>query len=161
MQNVLLFGECLCFILRFILSVFPTNDSELVDKIGELLGADLDQLMTLTNTDEDAKKKHPFPCPCTYRYLNEKSAPTKHHSLLCQAAICKLVLNSNRFPISSQNGVDPLFGYQQSSANERFTRAFRSRLRSRGSRQTEKDGQRNGQGRVQRMGRRICQVQIL
>lgn len=62
------------------LAVFPTNDSKLVSRIGELLGADLDELMTLTNTDEDAKKKHPFPCPCTYRtalthYLDINNPP--------------------------------------------------------------------------------------
>jgi len=62
------------------LAVFPTNDSKLVDRIGELLGADLDELITLTNTDEDAKKKHPFPCPCTYRtalthYLDINNPP--------------------------------------------------------------------------------------
>jgi NADPH-ferrihemoprotein reductase len=62
------------------LAVFPTNDSKLVERIGELLDVDLDQLVTLTNTDEDAKKKHPFPCPCTYRtalthYLDINNPP--------------------------------------------------------------------------------------
>jgi len=62
------------------LAVFPTNDPKLVDRIGELLEADLDELVTLTNRDEDAKKRHPFPCPCTYRtafshYLDINNPP--------------------------------------------------------------------------------------
>lgn len=48
-------------------AVYPTNDTELVEKFGELLHVDLDTVFTLTNVDEDSSKKHPFPCPCTYR----------------------------------------------------------------------------------------------
>ncbi|XP_038055432.1 NADPH--cytochrome P450 reductase-like isoform X2 [Patiria miniata] len=61
-------------------AVFPINDSALVDRIAELLGADLDVVMSLDNLDEEASKKHPFPCPCSYRtafthYLDITSVP--------------------------------------------------------------------------------------
>ncbi|XP_066601720.1 NADPH--cytochrome P450 reductase [Prorops nasuta] len=65
------------------LAVYPVNNSELVDKIGERCGANLDTIFTLTNTDEESTKKHPFPCPCTYRtalthYLDITSNPRTH-----------------------------------------------------------------------------------
>ncbi|XP_069672072.1 NADPH--cytochrome P450 reductase [Periplaneta americana] len=65
------------------LAVYPINNEELVNKIGELLGVDLDTVITLTNTDEDSSKKHPFPCPCSYRtalthYLDITSNPRTH-----------------------------------------------------------------------------------
>ncbi|KXJ28988.1 NADPH--cytochrome P450 reductase [Exaiptasia diaphana] len=47
--------------------IYPTNDHELVDKIGQLLDTDLDTVVSLDNVDEDASKKHPFPCPTSYR----------------------------------------------------------------------------------------------
>ncbi|MEQ2220419.1 hypothetical protein ILYODFUR_005277 [Ilyodon furcidens] len=48
-------------------AVFPTNDSELVNRLGEVLGMDLDVVISLNNLDEESNKKHPFPCPTTYR----------------------------------------------------------------------------------------------
>nr|6J79_A Chain A, Heme oxygenase 1,NADPH--cytochrome P450 reductase [Rattus norvegicus]6J79_B Chain B, Heme oxygenase 1,NADPH--cytochrome P450 reductase [Rattus norvegicus] len=48
-------------------AVYPANDSALVNQIGEILGADLDVIMSLNNLDEESNKKHPFPCPTTYR----------------------------------------------------------------------------------------------
>uniref|UniRef100_A0A8C6LD70 NADPH--hemoprotein reductase n=1 Tax=Nothobranchius furzeri TaxID=105023 RepID=A0A8C6LD70_NOTFU len=48
-------------------AVFPTNDSALVNKLGEVLGVDLDVVISLNNLDEESNKKHPFPCPTTYR----------------------------------------------------------------------------------------------
>ncbi|KAL9982110.1 hypothetical protein ACROYT_G010910 [Oculina patagonica] len=48
-------------------AVYPTNSSELVEKLGSLLKMDLDTVISLNNTDEDSPKKHPFPCPTTYR----------------------------------------------------------------------------------------------
>ncbi|KAK3751514.1 hypothetical protein QZH41_019091, partial [Actinostola sp. cb2023] len=47
--------------------IYPTNDHELVEKIGSLLDIDLDVVVSLDNVDEDASKKHPFPCPTSYR----------------------------------------------------------------------------------------------
>ncbi|XP_029028380.1 P450 (cytochrome) oxidoreductase b isoform X1 [Betta splendens] len=48
-------------------AVFPTNDSALVNKLGQILGVDLDVVISLNNLDEESNKKHPFPCPTTYR----------------------------------------------------------------------------------------------
>uniref|UniRef100_A0A069DWU7 NADPH--cytochrome P450 reductase n=1 Tax=Panstrongylus megistus TaxID=65343 RepID=A0A069DWU7_9HEMI len=64
-------------------AVYPMNDSELVNKLGSLLGVNLDTIITLTNTDEDSSKKHPFPCPCSYRtaltyYVDITSNPRTH-----------------------------------------------------------------------------------
>ncbi|CAF0746438.1 unnamed protein product [Didymodactylos carnosus] len=61
-------------------AIFPTNDSYLVNHIGELLGVDLDEVISLVDFDEDAQKKNPFPCPCSYRtalthYLDITSVP--------------------------------------------------------------------------------------
>lgn len=65
------------------LAVYPVNNEELVRKIGELTGKDLDTVFTLTNTDEESSKKHPFPCPCSYRtalthYLDITMNPRTH-----------------------------------------------------------------------------------
>ncbi|XP_066551759.1 NADPH--cytochrome P450 reductase isoform X1 [Amia ocellicauda] len=61
-------------------AVYPVNDSAIVNKIGELLGVDLDTVISLNNLDEESNKKHPFPCPTTYRtalthYLDITSTP--------------------------------------------------------------------------------------
>ncbi|RUS72053.1 hypothetical protein EGW08_020182 [Elysia chlorotica] len=48
-------------------AIYPINSPEIVEKIGQRLGIDLDEIFSLTNVDEDASKKHPFPCPCSYR----------------------------------------------------------------------------------------------
>lgn len=65
------------------LGVYPTNNEELVNRIGVLLNADLDTVIQLNNVDEDSSKKHPFPCPCTYRtalrhYVDITSLPRTH-----------------------------------------------------------------------------------
>ncbi|XP_063225113.1 NADPH--cytochrome P450 reductase [Bacillus rossius redtenbacheri] len=65
------------------LAVYPQNNTELVNRLGELLSVDLDTVITLTNTDEESTKKHPFPCPCSYRtalshYLDITSNPRTH-----------------------------------------------------------------------------------
>ncbi|XP_024882991.1 NADPH--cytochrome P450 reductase-like [Temnothorax curvispinosus] len=65
------------------LAVYPVNNAELVNKIGEQCGVNLDTIFTLTNTDEESTKKHPFPCPCSYRtalthYLDITSNPRTH-----------------------------------------------------------------------------------
>lgn len=48
-------------------AVYPANDTALVNRLGEILGADLDTIISLNNLDEESNKKHPFPCPTTYR----------------------------------------------------------------------------------------------
>ncbi|GFR11768.1 NADPH--cytochrome P450 reductase [Trichonephila clavata] len=64
-------------------AIYPTNNSELVEKIGKLLDVDLDTVFSLNNLDEDSTKKHPFPCPTTYRtallhYVDITSIPRTH-----------------------------------------------------------------------------------
>ena len=48
-------------------AIYPTNDLQLVNKIGQLLEIDLDTVFTMKALDEDATKKSPFPVPTTYR----------------------------------------------------------------------------------------------
>jgi len=62
-------------------AVYPSNESEIVNRIGELLQVDLDSVFSLINIEDDATKKHPFPCPTTFRtaltyYLDITSLPT-------------------------------------------------------------------------------------
>ena len=62
-------------------AIYPQNDGNIVDKIGELLNVDLDAQISLVNIEEDASKKNPFPCPTTFRtaltfYLDITSLPT-------------------------------------------------------------------------------------
>lgn len=64
-------------------AIFPTNDADIVERIGKRLGVDLDEIFTLNNMDEDASKKHPFPCPCSYRtalthYVDIINPPRTH-----------------------------------------------------------------------------------
>jgi len=67
------------------LGVFPTNDSALVEKLGNLLNADLDQVFKLINLDEESSKRHPFPCPTSFRtaltHYVDICAPIKSHVL--------------------------------------------------------------------------------
>uniref|UniRef100_A0A8D0GNL2 NADPH--hemoprotein reductase n=1 Tax=Sphenodon punctatus TaxID=8508 RepID=A0A8D0GNL2_SPHPU len=49
------------------IAVYPANDTLLVNQLGEILGADLEIIMSLNNLDEESNKKHPFPCPTSYR----------------------------------------------------------------------------------------------
>ncbi|KAL2096336.1 hypothetical protein ACEWY4_008484 [Coilia grayii] len=48
-------------------AVYPTNDTAIVSKLGDILGVDLDIVISLNNLDEESNKKHPFPCPTSYR----------------------------------------------------------------------------------------------
>jgi NADPH-ferrihemoprotein reductase len=67
------------------LGIFPTNDSTLVDKIGQLLDVELETVIKLVNLDEESSKRHPFPCPCSYRvaltHYVDICAPIKSHVL--------------------------------------------------------------------------------
>lgn len=65
------------------MAVYPINDLALVSRLGELTGADLDQVISLINTDQESTKKHPFPCPTTYRtalqhYVEITALPRTH-----------------------------------------------------------------------------------
>lgn len=64
-------------------AIYPKNNEELVNRLGELLGVNLDTVFTMTNLDEDSTKKHPFPCPTTYRtaltyYVDITALPRTH-----------------------------------------------------------------------------------
>jgi NADPH-ferrihemoprotein reductase len=64
-------------------AVYQKNDKHLVQRIGQLLETDLDQVISLENLDEDSFKRHPFPCPTSYRdallfYTDISSAPKPH-----------------------------------------------------------------------------------
>lgn len=67
------------------LGVYPTNDGELVEKLGKLLNVDLDLTFTLTNVDEESSKRNPFPCPCSYRtalsHYVDICSPVKSYAL--------------------------------------------------------------------------------
>ncbi|KAJ8342848.1 hypothetical protein SKAU_G00327760 [Synaphobranchus kaupii] len=61
-------------------AVYPINDASVVNKIGDILGVDLDTVISLNNLDEESNKRHPFPCPATYRtalmhYLDVSNPP--------------------------------------------------------------------------------------
>lgn len=49
------------------LAVYCQSDVKLVDTLGKLLDADLDQVISMKNLDPDNNKKTLFPCPTTYR----------------------------------------------------------------------------------------------
>merc|ERR1719273_1144721 len=64
-------------------AIYPTNDPQLVNKIGQLLDIDLDTVFTMKALDEDATKKSPFPVPTTYRtalkhYVDITALPRTH-----------------------------------------------------------------------------------
>lgn len=65
------------------IAMYPVNDKDMVEKLGQLCGADLDVIFSLINTDTESSKKHPFPCPTTYRtalthYLEITAIPRTH-----------------------------------------------------------------------------------
>lgn len=64
-------------------AIYPKNDTNLVTRIGELLGIDLNTVFTMRATDEDATRKNPFPCPTTYwtaltYYVDITAIPRTH-----------------------------------------------------------------------------------
>ena len=59
-------------------AIYPTNDLQLVNKIGQLLEIDLDTVFTMKALDEDATKKSPFPVPTTYRTALKHYVRTHH-----------------------------------------------------------------------------------
>ena len=96
-------GSKLSYVTGDHVAIFPTNNTAAVERIGELLGADLDTVFSLTNVDgthtsdvttlydnlshhslsDQASKKHPFPCPTTFRaalthYVDINSSPRTH-----------------------------------------------------------------------------------
>jgi len=65
------------------IALYPTNDKDFVERLGQLCNADLDTKFSLINTDTESSKKHPFPCPTTYRtalthYIEITAIPRTH-----------------------------------------------------------------------------------
>lgn len=65
------------------IALFPTNNHDLVERLGKLCNAELDTVFSLINTDLESSKKHPFPCPTTYRtalthYIEITAIPRTH-----------------------------------------------------------------------------------
>ena len=64
-------------------AIYPKNDDNLVQRIGEILNIDLNTVFTMRATDEDATRKNPFPCPTTYKtalshYVDITAIPRTH-----------------------------------------------------------------------------------
>ncbi|KAL0842115.1 hypothetical protein ABMA28_014295 [Loxostege sticticalis] len=64
-------------------AVYPINDTDLVERLGSITNADLDEIFSLINTDTESSKKHPFPCPTSYRtalshYVEITALPRTH-----------------------------------------------------------------------------------
>lgn len=64
-------------------AVYPINDMDLVERLGQLTNANLDEIFSLINTDQESSKKHPFPCPTSYRtalshYVEITALPRTH-----------------------------------------------------------------------------------
>lgn len=64
-------------------AIYPVNETALVEKLGSICNAELDNVFSLINTDLESSKKHPFPCPTTYRtalthYLEITALPRTH-----------------------------------------------------------------------------------
>ncbi|CAL7941894.1 unnamed protein product [Xylocopa violacea] len=99
------------------LAVYPVNNSELVNKIGEKCGVDLDTVITLTNTDEESTKKHPFPCPTSYRtalthYLDITSNP-RTHILKELAEYCSDPNDKEKLKLMTSTTAEGKAAYQQ------------------------------------------------
>ena len=78
-------GSKLSYVAGDHVAIFPMNDPLQVERIGELLGIDLDCVFSLTNVDPEATKPHPFPCPTSYRtalsHYVDIAAPPRTHVL--------------------------------------------------------------------------------
>ncbi|CAH0720869.1 unnamed protein product, partial [Brenthis ino] len=64
-------------------AVYPINNKDLVERLGKLTDANLNEVFSLVNTDQESTKKHPFPCPTSYRtalshYLEITTLPRTH-----------------------------------------------------------------------------------
>ncbi|KAI3387511.1 hypothetical protein SNEBB_003083 [Seison nebaliae] len=50
-------------------AILPENDPVLVERLGELLSINLNDIITMDSTEASSTKKHPFPCPSSFRTL--------------------------------------------------------------------------------------------
>ncbi|CAD5221670.1 unnamed protein product [Bursaphelenchus xylophilus] len=105
------------------LGIFPTNDSSLVDKIGQILDVNLETIFKLINVDTDASKRHPFPCPTTYRtaltHYVDIVAPVKSHVLRAFAEFTSDPEEKERLIVLSTASEEGLKEYAQYVLKER------------------------------------------
>uniref|UniRef100_A0A914Y621 NADPH--hemoprotein reductase n=1 Tax=Panagrolaimus superbus TaxID=310955 RepID=A0A914Y621_9BILA len=105
------------------LAVFPTNDSELVEKLGKLLDANLETVFKLINTDEESSKRHPFPCPCSFKtaltHYVDICAPLKSHVLKALVEYTSDEAQKEKLNLLSTASEDGLREYAQFIGKER------------------------------------------
>lgn len=98
------------------IAVYPINDTDLVKRLGELTGANLDEVFSLINTDTDSSKKNPFPCPTTYRtalsHYIEITALPRTHILRELAEYCSAEEDKNKLMLMSTNSSEGKALYQ-------------------------------------------------
>lgn len=105
------------------LGVFPSNDAELVKKLGKLLHVNMDQTFRLVSVDEDSAKRHPFPCPCTmwtaFTYYVDICAPVRSHILKAIAEFAENSEEKERLILLSTASEKGLAEYSQFIQKER------------------------------------------
>ncbi|CAG9585426.1 unnamed protein product [Danaus chrysippus] len=97
-------------------AVYPINDRGLVERLGVLTGADLDEVFSLINTDQESTKKNPFPCPTSYRtalsHYVEITALPRTHILRELAEYCVEDEDKNKLLLMSTNSQEGKALYQ-------------------------------------------------
>ncbi|XP_014370499.2 NADPH--cytochrome P450 reductase isoform X1 [Papilio machaon] len=97
-------------------AIYPINDIDLVNRLGDLTGANLDEIFSLINTDEDSSKKNPFPCPTSYRtalsHYVEITALPRTHVLRELAEYCTNEEDKNQLLLMSTNSQEGKALYQ-------------------------------------------------
>ncbi|GBP76213.1 NADPH--cytochrome P450 reductase [Eumeta japonica] len=97
-------------------AVYPTNNSELVTRLGELTNANLDEVFSLINTDTESTKKNPFPCPTSYRtalsHYVEITALPRTHILREMAEYCTDESDKQKLLLMSTNSQEGKALYQ-------------------------------------------------
>ncbi|XP_050345279.1 NADPH--cytochrome P450 reductase isoform X1 [Nymphalis io] len=97
-------------------AVYPINDSNLVDRLGLLTGANLDEVFSLINTDQESTKKNPFPCPTSYRtalsHYIEITALPRTHILRELVEYCTDEEDKNRLLLMATNSQEGKALYQ-------------------------------------------------
>ncbi|OWR41297.1 NADPH--cytochrome P450 reductase isoform X1 [Danaus plexippus] len=97
-------------------AVYPINDRGLVERLGVLTGADLDEVFSLINTDQESTKKNPFPCPTSYRtalsHYIEITALPRTHILRELAEYCMEDEDKNKLLLMATNSQEGKALYQ-------------------------------------------------
>ncbi|KPI91508.1 NADPH--cytochrome P450 reductase [Papilio xuthus] len=97
-------------------AIYPINDIDLVNRLGDLTGTNLDEIFSLINTDEESSKKNPFPCPTSYRtalsHYVEITALPRTHVLRELAEYCTNEEDKNKLLLMSTNSQEGKALYQ-------------------------------------------------